>query len=594
MPYPALPGAARSLWLADPATAAGLGAPSLTASLEVDACVIGGGIAGVTTALELARGGRSVALLERDRVAAGVTGHSTAKLSALQGSTYSELERKHGRSGAQAYAALNEGAIGYVVDRVGVLGIDCDLRRRPHALFAWDAQQRRELEDEAAAAQRAGLDAALVEDLDLLPFPTTGALVLEQEAELQIATYVLALAAELRELGGQVFEHTVATHVGEGSRPTVRTEAGPEVRARDVVIATHYPILDRGLYFPRLTPKRSYCIAVRVPQPPPEMMAISIGAPTRSLRAAPDPERPGEELLVVGGEGHPAGEQGDRTPERYRALWDFAQQRFGATEATHRWSAHDMTSADGMPYAGRLTALSRHVWVATGFRKWGLTNGTAAAQILAARILGGEHPHQGAFDTTRITPLRSAGGVVHEGLKTTRHLVGDRLRSPEGETTDILERGGLGRLLKLDGDLVAASRDADGTLRVVSPVCTHLGCRVAWNRAERSWDCPCHGSRFAPDGAVLQGPAVRPLERRDPGGAAGSQAPGADGAARFAGPGEPGTAGPWPVTTPASGASRDRSSPRPAGRRPTIRPTSPRARGATCSSAPSRSSSATT
>jgi glycine/D-amino acid oxidase-like deaminating enzyme/nitrite reductase/ring-hydroxylating ferredoxin subunit len=505
-----LPGVPQSLWLNGP-EAAGAGAPALTTDLEVDACVIGGGIAGVTAALELARGGRSVALLERGRVGAGATGHSTAKLSSLQGTTYSELERHFGADGAAGYAELNEGAIGYVVDQVGELAIDCDLRRRPHALFAWTAEQARELDREADAATRAGLAVRRTDDLEL-PFPIAGGLVREDQAELQIATYVMGLAEALRAAGGQVFEGTAATHVGEGSRPTVRTAGRARVRARDVVVATHYPILDRGLYFPRLTPKRSYCLAVRIPVPPPRMMAIAVGSPTRSLRAAPDPGRPGEELLVLGGEGHTAGEGGDRTPERYQALWEFAQEHFEATEVTYRWSAHDMTTADGLPYAGRLTPVSRHVWVATGFRKWGLTNGTAAGQILAARILGGEHPHGSLFDTARCTPRRSAVGVVREGLKDARHLVGDRLKRPEGESPDPLEPGGDGRLLRLDGDLVAASRDPDGTVHAVSPTCTHLGCRVAWNRAERSWDCRCHGSRFAPDGTVLEGPAVRPLD----------------------------------------------------------------------------------
>jgi glycine/D-amino acid oxidase-like deaminating enzyme/nitrite reductase/ring-hydroxylating ferredoxin subunit len=472
--------------------------------VEADVCVVGGGIVGVTAALELARGGRSVVLLERDRVGAGVTGHSTAKLSSLQGTTYTELSRRFGAGGARAYAALNEGAIGYIVDRVGTLGLDVALRRRPHVLFAWDAEQRQELEREAEAASAAGLDVRLTDDDLGLPFATAGALVRDDQAELEIGAYVQGLADAFVEAGGRIFERTVVTHVGEGSRPVVRTEHGPRVTARDVLVATHYPILDRGLYFTRLTPKRSYCVAVASATPRPELMAISIGSPTRSLRFARD-------LLIVGGEGHNAGEDGESTEERYAALAAFAAQHFGATEVTHRWSAHDMTTADGLPYAGRLTPLSRHVWVATGFRKWGLTNGTEAARIVAARILGREHPHGRLFDTMRFTPVRSAPGLLKEGLKDGAHFVGDRLRRPAGDALDALEPGGDGRYLKVDGELVAASRDADGTVHALSPVCTHLGCRVAWNRAERSWDCPCHGSRFSPAGEVLEGPAVAPL-----------------------------------------------------------------------------------
>ncbi|HWH93724.1 MAG TPA: FAD-dependent oxidoreductase [Baekduia sp.] len=501
----------RSLWLHG---VSGLDAPSLTEDLEVDACVVGGGIFGLTAALELARGGRSVVLVERDRVGAGVTGHSTAKLSSLQGTIYSELQRKHGDSGARRYAELNEGAIASIVDRVGVLGIDCDLRRRPHAIFAWDAEQREQLEREATAATSAGLDVRIDDGGLGLPFPIAGAIVRDDQAELQIGAYALGLARALQDAGGRIHESTVVTHVGEGGRPTVRTENGPTVRARDVVVATHYPILDRGLYFPRLTPKRSHAVAVRGAAPLPAVMAISIGTPTRSLRIAPDPERHGEELLVVAGEGHNAGEQGETTDERYQRLWEFAREHFGAAEVTHRWSAHDMQSADGLPYAGRLTPLSRHVWVGTGFRKWGLTNGTAAGQIVAGRILGRPHAGGELFDTRRFTPLQSAPGVLKEGFKDAKHFVGDRLRSPDGDTPDALESGGDGRLLKVEGELVAASRDDDGTVRAVSPVCTHLGCRVAWNRAERSWDCPCHGSRFAPDGTVLQGPAVKALTPR--------------------------------------------------------------------------------
>jgi Rieske Fe-S protein len=237
-------------------------------------------------------------------------------------------------------------------------------------------------------------------------------------------------------------------------------------------------------------------------------MFISADEPTRSVRAAPFA---GNELLVVGGEGHNAGEEGDTTDQRYLRLAAWAATELGAGEVTHHWSSQDLQPADGVPYVGRLTPLSRHVWTATGFRKWGFTNGTAAAQILTDRITGQENPWASFFDTARFTPLRSAKGVLSEGLKDGRHMIGDRFKRAEGDSLDDVAPGE-GKLVKVEGRLVAASRDEDGTAHAVSPVCTHLGCRVAWNVAERSWDCPCHGSRFDRDGTVLQGPAVDPLE----------------------------------------------------------------------------------
>ncbi len=495
-----------SLWMAE--TAGGeLGLPPLAEDLEVDACVIGAGFTGLTAALELARAGRRVCVLEAHQVGSGVSGHTTAKVSSLHGTVYDELRRRFGDAGATTYAAANEEALQYIEGTAGELGIDCRLRRRSAVTYVRDPRQRDTIVREAEAAQAAGLPARLTGEVDL-PYPVAAAVELPAQLELQPRSYLLGLARELLRLGGRVFEGTMATNVGDGSDPDVRTASGHRVRARDVVVATHYPFPDRGLFFMRLTPQRSYCVAVRPGDWRPQTMSISSDQPTRSVRAHPDGD--GGEVLIVGGEGHKAGEDGDVAAERYAVLEAFARDQLGAGETTHRWSAHDMTTADGVPYVGPLTPVSRHVWVGTGYRKWGLSNGTAAGRILADRILGRETPHAWLFDTRRFTPLRSAPGVAKEGAKDAKHFVGDRMRRvPDGRPEELAP--GEGRLLKVDGEVVAASRDEDGTVHAVSAVCTHLGCRVAWNTAERSWDCPCHGSRFAPDGAVLQGPAVRPL-----------------------------------------------------------------------------------
>lgn len=495
-----------SLWMAQTAGDE-LRLPALDRDLEVDACVIGAGFTGLTAALELARGGRSVCVLDAHEIGSGVSGHTTAKVAALHGTAYDEIRRRFGDRGAATYAAANLEALDHVAAQVDELGIDCDLRTRSAVTYVRDPGERDTIEREARAAEAAGLPVRFTDEVDL-PYPVAAAVELPAQLELQPRAYLLALARELQRLGAHLFEHTTATQLGDGSQPDVRTSTGHRVRARDVVVATHYPFPDRGLYFMRLTPVRSYAIAVRAGDWVATQMTISADEPTRSLRAHPDGE--GGELLIVGGEGHKAGEDGDGAAGRYDVLERFAREELGAGETTHRWSAHDMTTADGVPYVGPLTPVSRHVWVGTGYRKWGLSNGTAAGRIIADRILGRPSEHAWLFDTRRFTPLRSAPGVAKEGANDAKHFVGDRLRRiPSGRPEDL--EPGQGSLLKVDGEVVAASRDEDGTVHAVSAVCTHLGCRVAWNTAERSWDCPCHGSRFAPDGTVLTGPAVRPL-----------------------------------------------------------------------------------
>ena len=449
------------------------GFPALQTDLEVDVAVIGGGILGVTTALLCARDGASVALLEHDVVAGGVTGHTTAKVSALQSTTYDQLRRKHGAARTRDYAQGNLAGVETVARLAGELDIACDLRRRPAVTWVRDHGQRSTIDAEAEAAAEAGLAVRVVESLPLAD-PVAAAVVLDDQVELNARKYVLGLARALEAEGGRVFEHSGAVSVSERGTREVRVRTGARVRAREIVVATLMPFLDRGLWFARLTPQRSYCIAVRTRRELPELMSISADAPTRSLRAAVGPG--GDELLVVGGEGHATGAE-SRTSERYAALEDYARTMYGATEVTHRWSAHDLMPADGLPYVGAYTPLSAHLWTAAGFRKWGLSNATMAAEILAARVAGRDHPLAATFDANRTDVLQQAPGIAKEVLKDSRHFVVDHVTR-------------LGR----------------------APVCTHLGCRLNWNDAEASWDCPCHGSRFAADGRVLTGPATKPLD----------------------------------------------------------------------------------
>jgi nitrite reductase/ring-hydroxylating ferredoxin subunit len=280
-----------------------------------------------------------------------------------------------------------------------------------------------------------------------------------------------------------------------------------EVRADHVVVATHYPFLDRGLYFARLEPQRSYCIAATLTSgAPPRGMSISAGSKTRSIRSY-------GERLIIGGEGHATGSR-QATPARYERLEAFAREHWSVGEVTHRWSAHDPVPYDHLPMIGSYRPGSSRLWVSTGYMKWGLASATFAAAILADEIAARENQWSPFFSPNRLS-LTSTHEVAGLGAKFSIDLVADRLRPPTALTSQNIPRGEA-RVL-VDGlGKKGVYRDEAGALHAVSLRCTHLGCLLRFNSAERSWDCPCHGSRFAVDGSVLEGPAVHPLRRREP------------------------------------------------------------------------------
>lgn len=494
--------AVQSLWLdSAPSTTY----PPLEEDIEVDVAVIGGGVAGLTAARLLQRDGARVAVLEADRVGSGVTGCTTAKVSALQSTIYSTIRKRNGAGAAAVYAEASR----FGVEQLAILAaedaIDCDLERRDAYTYAAAPGDRTSVTNEASAAAEAGLPVDLVDSPDL-PFAVYGAVRLADQVQLHPTRYAQGVAAAIHRNGSSIYEKTRALGIEEGTPGRVRT-AGGTVRAEHVVVATHYPFLDRGLYFARLKAQRSYCIAVRLASgAPPQGMSISAGSPTRSIRSSGD-------LLIVGGEGHSAGARA-ATPQRFERLAEFAGKHWDVEAVTHRWSAQDAVHYDHLPVIGPYRPGSSRLWVASGFMKWGFSTATFAAKILSDRIAGRENPWAATFSPTRLSP-RSLPQVGQLGGKFTLDMVGDRVRRPEARSAEDVPVGEA-RVL---GDGIGRKgvyRDDDGGLHAVSVRCTHLGCLLRFNGAERSWDCPCHGSRFDVDGAVLEGPAVRPLEPRDP------------------------------------------------------------------------------
>jgi glycine/D-amino acid oxidase-like deaminating enzyme/nitrite reductase/ring-hydroxylating ferredoxin subunit len=491
----------QSYWVV---TAPGETYPALAGEVQVDVAIIGAGIVGVTAALLLKRSGRTVALIEAGRVLRGVTGYTTAKVTSSHHLIYAELERVHGGEAARLYGRANQAAIDFIASTCERECIECDLARLDNYTFTEAPDQLERLREEAEVAARLGLPASFVPEAPL-PFPIAGAVRFANQAQFHPRKYLLPLVAGLRGGGSFVFEDSRIVDVDEGESCRISSDAGT-VLARDVIVATHFPILDRGGFFARQTPRREYVVASPAPADPPKAMFVEVGGGGHTVRWVDSPEGP---LAIIGGEDHKTGNASD-TSERYERLEAYGRERLGCGPARYRWSTQDNDSFDRLPYVGKLHPLSGHLYAATGFGGWGMTNGTVAAMILSDLIVGRENPWADLYSPNRLKLGVAGKEMLREGAQDAGHLVAGRLTARSPSAADWLAPGE-GLVVKPGLRPIAVHRDEAGQLHAVSAVCTHMGCVVTWNRAEQSWDCPCHGSRFDASGRVLHGPATRAL-----------------------------------------------------------------------------------
>ena len=471
----------RSLWDCRHAEVPAL--PSALAETERwDTVVVGGGITGLTTALLLGRAGQRVLLLEAGRLGQGTTGRSTAKLSLLQGTMLSRIARHHSDQVLREYVAGHRAGQEWAARFCEEHGVAT--QSRPAYTYANGEAGRAAVEAELAAARTAGLPVAGVADPPL-PFPTRGAIRLDGQLQLDPLDLVTAVAADAERHGVVVAERQRVRRV-RGHAPIRLTLAdGTLVTSRRVVLATNMPLLDRGGFFARISAERSYSVAFRTPSMAVDGMYLSADRPSRSLRDAP--ANAGEEghLLLVGGNGHVTG-RSTPTSRRLEQIRTWTTDHFPDAVEVAAWSAQDGAPTHALPYVGPLLPGEERLLIAGGFSKWGMTGGIAAALALATRILGG--PAHEAGDTGWARAWVPWSGHELTGLAGVARL--------NAETGIELVRGWLRPW----------QRPGTGPR-----VCTHLGGRLVRNDAEDSWDCPLHGSRFDPDGTVLEGPAVCPL-----------------------------------------------------------------------------------
>jgi len=483
--------------------------PMLTADVTVDVAVVGAGITGITAAYLLAAAGQKVAVIEAFAVGGGSTGHATGNLYATVGEGLDTIKSKHGDDVMKEVVRSRESAIGFIEQQVDNLRIDCEFTRVPWHLFSTegDKQIDDEIGREFDAAGSANLNVT-----DRIPpeFPVTQVTkitsVLEQ-AQFNPLKYVRGLAAAIDSSYCQIFENSPVVSTEDGETCIAKTSRGT-VYAKHLIMATHSP---KGIYavHAAMEAKREYVVAakLRKPLPPHGIYWHRFGDQLYSIR--PYRCEAGDFLLVLG-ESHLVGAPADNR-EKIEHVEQYLYKHFDVAEVAYRWGAQNYKSADGLPYIGTSPA-QKNTFIATGYKADGLVYGTLAGQLISDAILSRENPWAALYDPKRFTPIASAKQVLKENVTVASYLLKDYLFY--GEVKEIKEiKAGEGKTLTLDGEKVAVHRDVAGQVHVVSAVCTHMGCILHWNNAEKSWDCPCHGSRFAINGAVLEGPAIKPLSR---------------------------------------------------------------------------------
>lgn len=513
------------------------GYPRLDGRTRADVAVIGGGAAGLWTALELARTGRSVVVLEASRIGDAAKGGAAGLGSVIQGLAYSRIAKAAGAEAAYCYAQAQIWALGRLAEVAGRLEAACEPERRTAYVYAPDERSLPDLHEEWAAAIEAGVPAVYGADTGPstassastastptsataaglaetgpaagpgLRHPVAGALHFDGQLQFHPRKLLTALARDVVQRGSAVYEHSRVVTVDEGEPCVVMTETGGSVAAEHVVIATGFPIAGTAAVRRALRPRRELLLAGPTPaDQAPAGLYAAVGDSETTIRSAPLDA--GRRMVVVAGERYEPGAGG--TGVRYARLAAWAAAHTGLTDVRFRWSAQDYETDDRLPLIGPASAAPRWrgLWIATGFAGWEATNAVLAGRLITAGIRGDRLPAWAA----PFVPARVEQPAVTQQAwnPPVRSVVRHRVEPGERDALEAI-RPGEGAVMEVGGEHCAAYRDENGLLRMVSALCPHRGCTVGFNDAEKTWECPCHGSRFAPDGTLLQGPAREPL-----------------------------------------------------------------------------------
>lgn len=481
--------------------------PTLSEDLSVDVCIIGAGLVGITSAYYLSDSDLKIAVIERDKICSHVSGMSTAKITSQHNLFYDYLITSYGSDFAKGYLEANQEAINNIKNIIEQEKIDCDFSMQDSYVYAYSKEELTDIHKEVKAVQSLGFPCEFVKELPL-PIESVGAIKFPSQAQFNPRKYVLSLCDIITKKGISIYTNTVARKIDKSDVDYIISTDKNSIRAKYVILATHYPIVNfPGFYFLKMYQSMSYVIAADTKCELPEGMYINSTIPTYSFRTTPYENK---KLLIVAGSDHKTGEQ-INLENAYAILENKVKELYPQSEILYKWCTEDCISLDKIPYIGDFSSIMPNLYVATGFKKWGISFSNIASKIITDKILGKENKYENLFLATRLQPIKNheeLGNMIKESVNS---LVINKLKNSPNILEDV--KNDEGKVVEINGKKVGVYRDCNGEYFFVKPFCAHLGCELSFNNIEKTWDCPCHGSRYAINGNIISEPAINNIER---------------------------------------------------------------------------------
>ncbi len=471
----------------------------------VDVLIVGGGITGLSTALELQKAGKQCLLIEACTIGFGTTGGTTAHLNTFLDTPYDQIEKDFGENNAQLVFKATSEAIASIKKNVEEYNIDCGFSYKDGYVYSQNAKQSEALDKTVEASKKAGLSIDYTKEIPV-PIPFEKAAKFSGQAQFHASKYLYGLAEAYENAGGHIVQNCKLESFESNGLAEAKTNLGV-IRARKMIFATHIPPGINLLHF-RNAPYRSYALAVKLADGKyPDALVYDMHDPYHYFRTQ---EVNGTKYLIAGGEDHKTGHN-ENTDFCFSKLDSYLSKYYDIDEVSFKWSSEYFEPSDGLPYIGHLPGFTDNVFVATGFSGNGMTYSHVASRLLTDLLTTGNSEYKDLFSPNRIKPVAGFTNFIKENADVVKEFIGKRMSKEKIESLVEIAKGE-GKVVKYEGESIALYRDERGSLHAVNPVCTHAKCIVQWNTSEKSWDCPCHGARYTADGKVITGPASKDLE----------------------------------------------------------------------------------